>query len=220
MVCMKLSFTSKNAPPPEPPKPDVLLVSQSIGRKMLLEKLGIRFRVAVARINEEAITDADPFKMLKRRAEAKAHEVSAHPRVYNLMEDRETLVIAADSMAIVGKKSYGKADDREHTKVMLKALMGKPHVFATAIVIQLLENGGVKKTWAKTIKTRVTMRKMNTTEVESYVLRYDFTRFAAGYAVNEAPWDLITKIDGSYTNVIGLPFEVLLPILRTLKIIV
>ena len=217
---MKLSFTSKNAPPPEPPKPDVVLASQSVGRKMLLEKLGIRFRVAVARIDEQAITDPDPFKMLKRRAEAKAREVTAHPRVYTLMEDRETLVIGADSMAIVGKKSYGKADDREHTKVILKALMGKPHVFATAVLIQLFENGSVKKTWAKTVKTRVTMRKMTTAEVESYVARYDFTRFAGGYACNEAPWDLITKIDGSYTNVIGLPFEVLLPILRSLKIII
>ncbi len=57
-------------------------------------------------------------------------------------------------------------------------------------------------------------------ELESYVARYDFTRFAAGYSLNETPWDLVTKVDGSYTNVIGLPFEVLLPILRTIKIIV
>ncbi|MCL4200678.1 Maf family protein, partial [Patescibacteria group bacterium] len=42
----------------------------------------------------------------------------------------------------------------------------------------------------------------------------------AGYALNETPWDLVTKVDGSYTNVIGLPFEVLLPVLRTIKIIV
>ena len=61
---------------------------------------------------------------------------------------------------------------------------------------------------------------MSPAEIESYITRFDFTRFAGGYALNEAPWDLVTKIDGSYTNVIGLPFEVLLPILRQLKIIV
>ena len=186
---------------------------------MLLEKLSIRFRVAVARVDEETITDSDPFKMLKRRAETKSHEVTAHPRVYAVAEDRQTLLIAADSMAIVGKKTFGKSSDREDTRAILKALMGKTHVFATAIHFVLFEEGTVKKTWAKTVKTRVTMRKLTTAELESYIARFDFSRFAAGYAINEAPWDLITKIDGSYTNVIGLPFEVLLPILRKLEII-
>jgi septum formation protein len=78
----------------------------------------------------------------------------------------------------------------------------------------------VKKTWEKTVISKVTFRKLSTIELDSYITRFDFTRFAAGYSINEAPWDLVTKIDGSYTNVIGLPFEVLLPILRTLKIII
>ncbi len=216
---MKLSFASKNAPPPEPPKPDVILASQSIGRKGLLEKLGIRFRVAVSRIDEDAITDPDPFKMLKKRAAAKANEVSTHPRVYSIPEDRQSLVIAADSMAIVGKKTYGKSSDREATRDMLKALMGRTHSFATAVHIILLDAGKVKKTWEKTVQTRVTMRKLTAAELESYIARFDFSRFAAGYSVNEAPWDVVTKIDGSFTNVVGLPFEVLLPILRQLKII-
>lgn len=217
---MRLSFTAKNAPPLPPPLPDVVLASQSVGRKHLLEKLGIRFRQAVARIDEDAIVDSKPETMLRRRAAAKASEVADHPRVYGLAEDRQTLVVAADSMALVGKRTFGKSHDREDTKTMLKSLMGKTHVFATAVHILLLEETRVKKTWGKLVKTRVTMRRMTPVEVESYVSRFDFTRFAAGYSLNDAPWDLITKIEGSYTNVIGFPFEVLLPILRKLKIIV
>jgi len=217
---MKLSFASKNSPPPEPPKPDVILASQSIGRRQLLEKLGIRFRTVVTRVNEDAIVDTKPELMIRKRAEAKMREVVAHQRVYSLPEEREALVIAADSMAIVGSKTFGKSGDREQTRTMLKSLMGRTHVFATAITIALLKDGAVKKEWTKTVKTRVTFRKMTPVEVESYIIRFDFTRFAAGYALNEAPWDLVTKIDGSYTNVIGLPFEVLLPILRKLKIII
>ena len=98
--------------------------------------------------------------------------------------------------------------------------MGRTHVFATAVTIALFDGTKVKKTWEKTVKTRVTMRKLTPVEIDSYVSRFDFTRFAAAYALNEAPWDLVTKIDGSYTNVIGLPFEVLLPILRQQKIII
>ncbi len=216
---MKLSFASKNAPPPEPPKPDVILASQSIGRRMLLEKLGVRFRVSVARVDEETIVDKKPEITIKKRAAAKALEVANHPRVYNIPEERESLIIAADSMAILGAKVYGKSVDRENTREMLKALMGKTHVFTTAVHIVLVQNEKIKKTWEKTITTKVTLRKMSTAEIESYITRFDFTRFAGGYALNEAPWDLVTKIDGSYTNVIGLPFEVVLPVLRQLKII-
>lgn len=217
---MKLQFTRKGAIPDVPPLPDVVLASQSIGRRMLLEKLGIRFRVVVSHVDEDAITDRDPYKMIKRRAEAKIKEIVTHPRVYSIPETRESLIIAADSMAFIGRRTFGKSVDREDSRSMLKSLMGRTHIFATAVSIVLFDGTKVKKTWGKTVKSRVTMRKMTPTEVDSYITRFDFTRFAAAYAINEAPWDLITKMDGSYTNVIGLPFEVLLPILRNQKIII
>lgn len=218
---MKLSFASKNAPPEEPPKPDVILASQSLGRRTLLEKLSVRFRVVVARVDEENIVDKKPELTIKKRAAAKAHEVVAHPRVYSLPEEREALIIAADSMAIVGTKTYGKPADREGAREMLKVLMGKTHTFVTAANIVLIGiDGKVKKTWEKSVSTKVTLRKLTPVELDSYIARYDLSRFAAAHAINDAPWDLVTKIDGSYTNVIGLPFEVLLPILRQLKIII
>ena len=215
---MKLSFASKNQEE-EPLAPDVVLASQSIGRRVLMEKLAIRFRVAVTRLDEDKITDANPSKMVQKRATAKANEIVNNPRVYMIPEDRDVVIITADSEAIVGKKSYGKAIDRDDAIRILKDLMGKTHTFTTAIVISHIAMGKLKKTWTKTVETKVTLRKLTGPELESYVNHYDFTRFAAGYALNETPWDLVTKIDGSYTNVIGLPFEVLLPILRTLKII-
>lgn len=215
---MKLSFSSKNQEDIVL-APDVVLASQSIGRRMLLEKLGIRFRVAVTRLDEEKITDPNPLKTIQKRAIAKAMEVVNNPRVYMIPEDREVIVIAADSMAVVGKKMYGKALDREDAAKMLKELMGKTHVFTTVAHVVHMDKGKVKKSWTKIVTTKVTLRKLTGPELESYISRYDFTRFAAGYALNETPWDLVTKVDGSYTNVIGLPFEVLLPILRSTKII-
>ncbi len=202
-----------------PHPPELILASQSVGRKMLLEKLGVRFRVVVSRIDEDAITDPHPLTMLKKRAAAKADAIVKRPRIYAIPEEGKSLVITADSMAIVGTETFGKARDREDAKQILKALMGRIHAFTTAVCVSLVENGSLKKRWDKTATTRVTLRRLTPAELESYVARYDFTRFAAGYALGETPWDLVTKIDGSYTNVIGLPFEVLLPILRSLKII-
>lgn len=215
---MKLSFTSKNQAD-IPLQPDVVLASQSIGRRTLLEKLGIRFRVAVTRVDEGKITDPNPIKCIQKRALAKANEIVNNPRVYMIPDDRDVIVIAADGEAVLGKKSFGKAVDKDDAIRIIKELMGKTHTFVTSVVIYQLVEGKIKKTWNKTISTKVTMRKMTGPELESYTNRYDFARFAGGYALNEAPWDLVTKIDGSYTNVISLPFEVLLPALRTLKII-
>jgi septum formation protein len=218
---MNLSFTSSKSQLAALPIPiHVILASQSIGRKTLLEKLMLRFRVAVSNIEEEKIVSDDPYKTLKMRAGAKLDEIIKHPRVYMLDDKVKNLVIAADSMAIIGKHVYGKPTDREDAKRMIKELMDHTHTFATAVAVGFMEPGGLlKKKWEKTETTKVTMRKMSGPEIDSYVTRYDFSRYAAAYAVNEAPWDVITKIDGSYTNVIGMPFEILLPILKSLEIV-
>jgi len=215
---MNLSFRPQNIPPEERPI-QVILASQSVGRKTLLEKLGIIFRTLITHVDEEAIVSKDPFKMIKARAEAKAQEVIKNPRLYNLPIEGRMLLIAADSMAVLGTTTFGRTHEKEETKAQLKSLMGKTHVFATAVTIVFINNGVVKKTWESLTKTKVTMRKMTGPEVDMYVNRYDFTRFAAAYSINEILWDFITKIDGSYTSVIGLPFEELLPVLKKLEII-
>jgi len=216
---MNLSFKPQNQLPEDRPV-QIILASQSIGRKMLLDKLGVRFKTLITNVNEEVIVDKDPIKTIKRRAEAKAMDVVKNPRMYLLGEEDKYLVIAADSMAILGKATFGKAASKDDAKAMVKKLMGNTHTFVTAVNIVYMENQKVKKTYEAVIKTKVTMRKMKPDEIESYILRYDFSRFAAAYAINELPWDLVTKIDGSYTNVIGLPFETLLPILQKHKLIV
>ena len=215
---MNLSFRPANEPPEEKPI-QIVLASQSIGRKVLLDKLSIPFRTIITNVDEDAILDKDPYKTIKKRATAKAEELIKNPRLYALPQEGKLLIIAADSMAVVGTKTFGKTAEKNETREMLKHLMGKTHVFATATEIVYLINGKVKREWEHITKTRVTMRKLTNPELDAYVARYDFSRFAAAYSVNEAPWDLITKIDGSYTNVIGLSFEVLLPILRKLEII-
>jgi septum formation protein len=198
---------------------EVILGSQSVGRRALLEKLGVRFRVIVTHTDEASITDSDPVKMLTRRAIAKAEEIALHPRVYNLSELAKSLIIAADTEAILGKKSYGKADGKDDAKRIVKELMGKTHTVVTAVTMILIDKGKEVKRWNKVGTSKVTTRKMTSQELDLYIARYDFSRFSAGYALTETPWDLITKVDGSYTNVIGLPFEAVLPVFKSLDII-
>jgi len=213
-----MQFTSNKKP--EEPQLNVLLASQSAGRRMLLEKLGVWFNVVVPHVDEENIIHPNPAKMIELRAKAKVDELINHPHVYALSEENKYLIIAADSMAVIGKKTFGKVKNVDEAREMLKNLMGRTHVFITAINIVLLEFGKLKKRWDKKMETKVTLRKMSKQEVESYLGKYKLEKYAACYALNETPWDLVIKIDGSYTNVIGLPFEPLLPILRSMKLVV
>lgn len=222
-------------------KPHIILASASIGRKQLLEKLGVPFSIQISSIDEDIIIHQNPYKMLQMRATAKAEDVVQrlsswrerqqpigsltyqNDSIASLQNDY--LVIAADSMAVLGNKTYGKAKNKTHAKKIVSELMGKTHEFVTATSIIhfkfLKSHKSLKEThrWENLTKTHVTLRKLTNNERTQYVNRYDFTRFAAGYALGETPWDLVTRIDGSYTNVIGLPFEVVLEIFTKLSLL-
>lgn len=198
----------------------VTLASQSMGRKQLLDKLAVRFRVVVSHVEEDKITGRDPETTIRARAEAKLTEVMTNPRVYMMDEKIKNLIIAADSMAVIGKKTFGKPRDRDDAKKMLREIMGRSHVFMTAVAWGFLDAGWVQsKKATKVVTTKVTLKKISGPDLDIYVNRFDTTKFAAAYALNELPWDLVTKIDGSYTNVIGLPFEVVVPLFKQYEII-
>ncbi len=224
-------------------KPQLILASASIGRKQLLEKLGVEFHVIQSQIDEDIISHLNPIKMLQMRAKAKAEDVYQHLAFSKLASSKiptnknhseRYLIIAADSMAILNGKTYGKTKTKSEGKILLQNLMGKTHDFVTAVsiiychpeasaegsrLIKKSPTGFFANAQNDITTTRVTLRTLSDPELDSYVSYFDFTRFAAGYALNEKPWDLVTKIDGSYTNVIGLPFEIVLPILRHFELV-
>jgi septum formation protein len=217
-------------------KPRLILASNSIGRKQLLEKLGVEFQVIPSQIDEDIIIHTNQIKMIQMRAKAKGEDVCkrlafsklAFSKKYSskqnskryTLDARCYLILAADSMAILNGKTYGKAKTKLEGKKLLEDLMGKTHDFvtATSIIFKSLKSPKLLK-WNHVTTTRVTLRKLTSQELDSYVSYFDFTRFAAGYAFNEKPWDIVTKIDGSYTNVIGLPFEIVLPIFRQFELV-
>ena len=204
-------------------KPRIILASQSIGRKHLLEKLGLPFEILPSGIDEASISHPDPSTRLLKRARAKAEDVakklSKKIPASNQLPTTSFLIIAADSEAIFQGKTYGKARDKTHAREVLKELMGKTHEFVTGTSIIFTHNNETIQQWNHVTKALVGMRTLHENELDEYVNRYDFSRFAAAYTLNETPWDLITKIEGSYTGVIGLPFEIILPIFRSLNLL-
>lgn len=122
----------------------------------------------------------------------------------------DTWVLAADTMIAYGGKIYGKPRDRKAAIRLLRNLSGRTHVLGTGVILQ---KGRFRI--ARYVTSRVTLRP--DPPVEKLLRRYDPTRFAGGYAIKPQNDPLIEKIEGSVSNVIGLPMERVGPLLKALE---
>ena len=213
----------------------IILASASQTRKKILESLGLKFKVVPSQIDETKISATNPKLLVQKIAKAKAEKVfdsiKNQQRSNVATQQPSYLILAADSMVVLNNETIGKPKDNQEAKKVLKALSGKTHEFITGLHVI---NTKTSKTWQKLAVTKVTFRKLKDQEINRYIKKTDVTRFAGGYAIvppqdfnlktvkkgqSPAPSgagqsDIITKIDGSFTNVMGLPIEILLPILK------
>jgi len=183
----------------------LILASTSSGRKNILSTLKIPFEVIDSLVDEDKIWDKDPQILVEKRAEAKGLAVEK-------MLNGNYLIISADSMVVIGKKAIGKIPViKEQKEVLLKELSGKTHKFFTAVFIK---NTQTQKVWQEVGISYITIRKLSAEEIDRYAQTDDLSKYAGAYSITNSPQDFVTKIEGSITNVIGLPLEIILPILR------
>lgn len=121
-----------------------------------------------------------------------------------------TWVLAADTMIAFGGRIYGKPRDRKAALHLLTRLAGRTHVLGTAVVLQK-DRFRIERY----VTSRVTLRP--DPPLKKILRGTDPSRFAGGYAVRPGRDPLIAKIEGSVTNVIGLPMERVGPLLRALE---
>jgi len=114
------------------------------------------------------------------------------------------LVIGADTVVSIGKKILGKPIDKNDAGRMLKLLSGKTHTVTTAFCV--LDAGSAKKI-VRSVKTKVEFRRLKKGEIEDYIKTDEPFDKAGAYAAQGRGSRFIKKIDGSYTNVVGLPVE-------------
>ncbi len=171
-----------------------ILASSSAARRRLLK--GFRFRVVPPRVRE--VLRGTLRATCLANARLKAAAVAAR--------FPDTWVLAADTMIAYRGRIYGKPRDHKDAVRLLRRLAGRTHVLGTGVV---LRRGRARR--ALYVTSRVTLRP--DPPIEKVVARLDPTRFAGGYAVRRRD-PLIERIDGSFSNVIGLPMEKLAPLLR------
>lgn len=200
----------------------IILASQSLGRKKLLEYLKIPFTVVSSLLNEEKILGKNPEETIRIRAKEKGEDIAASlARAALANGSATTYILSADSGAILDKELIGKPAGRQQAIQILKKLSGRRHKYQTSIyIIKIDKNKSDSKEviYQADSVSYVTFRKMTDEDISFYLDRTDFTRFAAAYIMIGAQ-DFITKIEGSLSNVIGLPLEQVIPVLKREKIL-
>jgi septum formation protein len=172
----------------------LILASASPRRAELLASAGFRFDVAVADVDETVHPDEDPRAYALRVARDKAGAVWATCRKSG------NRVLAADTVVVAGEQILGKPTDAADAARMLKTLSGKVHEVHTAVVL-MDESGEV----SEVVTTRVRLLPLSDNEIAWYIESGEPEGKAGAYAIQGRAARFIDRIEGSWSNVVGLP---------------
>jgi septum formation protein len=182
-----------------------ILASGSPRRRELLGSLGISFIVIKSEIDETQHPDEPPLDYVRRLSVEKADAVAAMVSDSATILAADTVVIlAADTIGVLDGAILGKPVDAADARAMLQELRDRTHIVCTALT---LLHGGQHLT--RLTQTLVTMRDYSDVEIEAYIATGDPFDKAGSYAIQHEGFHPVAKIEGSYTNVVGLPVETL-----------
>jgi septum formation protein len=171
-----------------------ILASASPRRLALLQQAGIApKRVIVPDIDERPMKHELPRAYALRLALAKAESVASG--------DPNTDVLAADTVVACGRRILPKAETDDEVARCLKLLSGRRHQVLTALAF--LPAGGKPRT--RIVTTRVAIKVLTKSEIAAYVASGEGTGKAGGYAIQGRAEAFVRFINGSYSNVVGLP---------------
>lgn len=183
----------------------IVLASASPRRLELLASAGVQFDVFASDIPEEAIPGEAPADFAVRLAKDKAVATAAR------VEGR--WFIGADTIVVCDGEIMGKPADGADAVRMLKKLSGVPHEVITGYAIYDRERDGIL---AKPVVTKVFFKALRDEEISTYVATGCPMDKAGAYAIQGGAAYMVERIDGSYTNVVGLPLCEVVEDLRTL----
>ena len=187
----------------------IVLASASPRRSELLESAGISFLVAPADICEDPFPNEEPVDHVLRLAEEKARAAAA------VNEGR--FFLGADTIVLCDGEIMGKPKDQADAERMLNKLSGVPHEVVTGFAVFDRERKGAV---VEAVRTKVYFKQLRPEEIASYIATGCPFDKAGGYAIQGGAAHMVQKIEGSYTNVVGLPLCEVVETLRRMGAIV
>ena len=174
------------------------MASASPRRKELLEQIGLQFEVDPTSYDEGRTRASEPHEIAMELSLGKARAAAR--------KHRKAIIIAADTLVVFGDKVFGKPHTNAQAREMLRALNGRTHSVITGFTVLDAESG---KVLSKSVETRVHMKKLTLKEIDGYVRTKEPLDKAGGYAIQGRGAVLVDRIEGDYSNVVGLPLSAL-----------
>ena len=174
---------------------NIILASQSPRRKQLLDLLDIEFTVELREIDEVFPENLEVNEVAEYLAKLKAS-------VFKDITD-EQLIITADTVVVLDKQILGKPKSKSEAKNILQSLSNRSHQVITGVCIKSSD-----RTLSFSNTTKVYFKKLSDSEIDYYIDNYKPYDKAGAYGIQEWIGGIgITKIEGSYFNVVGLPIQ-------------
>jgi septum formation protein len=172
---------------------ELVLASASPRRQELLRQLGVSFTVAPADIDETPRKGETPPEYVRRMAHEKAAAATGRAGT-------GILVLAADTVVVLGQQILGKPADRADAVNMLTMLSEQTHNVLSAVALS--DGNGVSEALSD---TRVSFGKLSAADAEAYWQTGEPTDKAGAYGIQGYGAVFVKRIEGSYTGVVGLP---------------
>ena len=177
----------------------IILASQSPRRKELLELIVPKFEIMVSNEKEEVEEGLKPEEQATRLAYIKAKSI------FDKTEG-DRIIIASDTMVVKNEKIYGKPENREHAKEMIKELLegDRTHKILSGLSVLIQKDKEYKE-----IKTydevKVYLKNISDKEIEKWIDTGKAMDKAGAYGIQNEFCVFVEKIEGNYTSVVGLP---------------
>lgn len=175
----------------------IVLASASPRRKTLLAELTEDFTVFPVDVDESVRPGGEnPVEYTKRLAADKADRAAEN--------FSDGIIIGSDTIVTIDGAILGKPIDTDEAKAMLRQLSGRTHTVVTAFCVL---NASTGRRITRAVETRVTFRELSDKDIEDYIRTNDYLDKAGAYAIQEGGSAFVAHIEGSYTNVVGLPVD-------------
>jgi septum formation protein len=183
-------------------RPPFILASGSPRRLALLQQIGLEPDALLpSDVDETPIKGERPRELARRLAREKAE------RARLVAESRDDMrgayLISADTVVAVGRRVLPKAEIVEEAAGCLRLLSGRPHRVYTGVCL-ITPKGTVRE---RLVETRLRFKRLGREEMENYLASGEWRGKAGGYAIQGLAGSFVTKLQGSYTAVVGLPLH-------------
>jgi len=184
----------------------------------LIKHLRLPFEIVPSQIEEIIDSKLKPADLVLTLAEQKATDVFT--RLQKQHEDETLVVLGADTIVVLDGKFLGKPVDENDAIAMLKQLSGRCHEVFTGVVILVGTKGEKPRRFSKAEDSRVFFRTLSEDEIIAYVATKEPMDKAGAYALQGTGSAFVEKIEGCFTNIIGLPIPQVVSLLRQAGIVV